>query len=165
MILPAEKHHAPLIQSIAEKSWAVAYSQILSAEQLEYMLDLFYTLPVLEKTMEEQTFLLHGTEGFAAYQLNYPAVGVCKIHKLYVLPETQGSGAGRKMVEAIAEVALEQGCHQLILNVNKYNRALGFYQKIGFKIKKEEVIDIGRGFVMDDYVLIKNLTPPSKRVG
>jgi hypothetical protein len=41
----------------------------------------------------------------------------------------------------------------VFLNVNKYNKAKFFYEKLGFTITKEEVIDIGNDYVMDDYVM------------
>jgi hypothetical protein len=41
----------------------------------------------------------------------------------------------------------------VFLNVNKYNKAQYFYSKLGFAIIKEEVIDIGNDYVMDDYVM------------
>ena len=41
----------------------------------------------------------------------------------------------------------------LFLNVNKHNQsAIGFYEKHGFFLVKKEVIDIGNGFIMDDFV-------------
>lgn len=169
MISPAVKQDAATIIAIAEKSWAATYREILSAEQYDYMMEMFYSLPAIQQTMEEQTFLIcrNGQEvtGFISYQLNYPEDGYCKIHKLYLLPEAQGTGSGRKLIDAVAEIAANHHCSRLTLNVNKYNKALGFYEKIGFSVAYPEVIDIGRGFVMDDFVLIKNLTPPSKRAG
>lgn len=169
MIFPAAKQDAATIIAIAEKSWAATYREILSAEQYDYMMEMFYSLSAVQQTMEEQTFLIcrNGPEatGFVSFQLNYPEAGYCKIHKLYVLPETQGTGTGRKLIDAVEKIAVDHHCSRLTLNVNKYNKALGFYQKMGFSVDRPEVIDIGRGFVMDDFVLIKNLTPPSKRAG
>jgi ribosomal protein S18 acetylase RimI-like enzyme len=43
------------------------------------------------------------------------------------------------------------------LNVNKRNIAIRFYESIGFAITNEEVIDIGNGFVMDDFVMEKTI--------
>lgn len=171
MIFRATIQDAPTIIGIAEKSWAATYREILSSVQYDYMLEKFYSLQAVEEMLNngEQVFLLYkpGQEvtGFISYQLNHPGAGYCKIHKLYILPEVHGTGAGRKLVDAVTEIALSRHCSQLTLNVNKYNKALGFYERIGFRIAYPEVIDIGRGYVMDDYVLIKNLTPPSERVG
>lgn len=157
MIRPTSKEDVATIIAIAEKSWVAAYRDILSVEQYDYMIRKFYSPEALQQTMEEQAFLLcySGGEatGFAAYQLNYPAGGYCKIHKLYVLPDVHGTGTGRKLVHEIAKIAGENQCTRLTLNVNKYNKALGFYEKMGFRVERPEVIDIGRGYVMDDFVM------------
>jgi ribosomal protein S18 acetylase RimI-like enzyme len=39
------------------------------------------------------------------------------------------------------------------VNVNRHNKALHFYEKYGFKIIREEDIDIGEGYFMNDYVM------------
>ncbi len=171
MICRATAQDAPTIIGIAEKSWAATYREILSSEQYDYMLGKFYSLKAVEEMLNkaEQVFLLFKTEqevvGFISYQLDHPGAGYCKIHKLYILPEVHGTGAGRRLVDAVTEIASGHHCNRLILNVNKYNKALGFYERIGFSVAYPEIIDIGRGYVMDDFVLIKNLTPPSERVG
>ena len=76
-----------------------------------------------------------------------------KIHKIYVLPETQGTGLGRQFFELVKEKAKENNQKAIFLNVNKYNSALHFYTKLGFSIVNDEVIDIGEGYVMDDYIM------------
>ena len=43
--------------------------------------------------------------------------------------------------------------NEIVLNVNRKNPAIMFYQKIDFVIDTEEIIDIGEGFVMDDYIM------------
>ena len=51
-----------------------------------------------------------------------------------------------------------QRCSTLILNVNKNNvQAIRAYEKNGFAIREAVVVDIGGGFVMDDYVMAKPL--------
>ena len=58
-------------------------------------------------------------------------------------------------MDYIAVEAQRQKNVALFLNVNKYNNALHFYLKQGFFKIREEVIDIGNGYVMDDYVMEK----------
>ena len=70
-----------------------------------------------------------------------------------MLPETQGTGLGRHFFELVKEKVIENNQKAVFLNVNKYNKALFFYEKLGFTIVKDEVIDIGNGYVMDDYVM------------
>ncbi|MNQ75341.1 putative acetyltransferase [compost metagenome] len=73
------------------------------------------------------------------------------------MPETQGKGIGKKVIDEIAELALDNNSTSLILNVNRFNTALGFYKKIGFEIVDEVNIDIGKGYLMEDYVMKKGL--------
>jgi ribosomal protein S18 acetylase RimI-like enzyme len=70
-----------------------------------------------------------------------------------VLPETQGTGLGRQFFELVKIKAIEQDQKAIFLNVNKRNYAIHFYTKLGFTKVKDEVIDIGEGYVMDDYVM------------
>lgn len=164
MIKDASLSDIPIIIHIAYKSWEVAYKDILSPTQKEYMLNLFYTAAAIKKQFIEdrQKFILYQdqgiTVGFASYELHNPTDGTCKIHKLYLLPNTQGKGFGAKLIDSIILRAKENSCRKLILNVNKFNKAKQFYEKMGFSVSKEEVIEIGEGYVMDDYVMQKNIS-------
>jgi ribosomal protein S18 acetylase RimI-like enzyme len=70
-----------------------------------------------------------------------------------VLPTTQGKGVGKHLLELTSEIALEAKNTTLTLNVNRYNKAIEFYKKIGFEIIGQENIDVGQGFLMEDYIL------------
>jgi diamine N-acetyltransferase len=51
-------------------------------------------------------------------------------------------------------IALQNRDKFLYLNVNRFNeKAISFYQHIGFYEAYREVIDIGNGFIMDDIVM------------
>jgi ribosomal protein S18 acetylase RimI-like enzyme len=147
-----------IVADLAKRIWPVAYATILSNEQLHYMLDRFYNLEALQKQLENgQVFYLAQNEnqefvGFVSYEINCEP-NKTKIHKIYVLPETQGTGIGKQLFELVKTKAQENQQTAIFLNVNKYNNAQNFYQKLGFTITKEEVIDIGNGYVMDDYVM------------
>jgi GNAT superfamily N-acetyltransferase len=95
--------------------------------------------------------------GFIGIEHNYNDKAVTKIHKIYLLPETQGKGIGKKVIDEIGKLALDNNSTALILNVNRFNTALGFYKKIGFEIVDEVNIDIGKGYLMEDYVMEKKL--------
>ncbi len=146
-----------IVKDLAYKIWPDAYSEILSASQLNYMLNKFYSVEALENQMKlGHVFLLLGEPnqylGFASYQLNYEP-NTCKLHKIYIDSTLQGKGNGKKLLKEVISKAQENQQKSLILNVNKYNKAIIFYQAQGFKIIKEEVIDIGNNYVMDDYVM------------
>lgn len=79
-----------------------------------------------------------------------------KLHKLYVHPDWQRRGIGRALLNETEHLSAQQGVRNLVLNVNKRNeRAIVAYRKHGFTIRKSVVVDIGGGFVMDDYIMVK----------
>lgn len=157
-IINARPEHLPLVQNIAQLTWPVAYGQIISAAQLEYMLERMYHLEALAAQLAAgQNFLLtySGEDpiGFASYELHYHQEPITKLHKLYVLPTAQGLGAGRALLQEVARRAVAAGCPTVRLNVNRANPAIHFYQKMGWQIVATADIDIGQGFFMNDYVM------------
>ena len=148
----------PIVIDLTKKIWPVAYGEILSKAQLDYMIHKFYNETALRELMQKgHVFYLAQDDndnyvGFVSYEINSEP-NKTKIHKIYVLPETQGTGLGRQFFELIKEKALEKNQNAIFLNVNKYNKAIHFYNKLGFTKVKDEVIDIGNGYVMDDYVM------------
>ena len=151
-----------IIQEIAYKTWPDCYGNILSKIQLDYMLGKFYSLEALHNnTLNGQHFLLIKETGiplgFAAYEHNYTGRNVTRIHKIYVLPTTQGKGLGKLLIQKMQSFAEENHSEVLSLNVNRFNPARSFYEKIGFHIVGEEDIEIGNGYLMEDYIMEKQL--------
>lgn len=153
-----------IIQEITNITWPITYGEILSQTQLDYMLSLFYSEEALAKQIEnkEQLFYLisdsESTIGFIGIEHNYKNEAVTKIHKIYLLPETQGKGYGKIVFESIEKLALENNSTALLLNVNRFNTALNFYKKLGFEIKETVDIEIGNGYLMEDYVMGKQIS-------
>ncbi|WP_136668092.1 GNAT family N-acetyltransferase [Flavobacterium sp. H122] len=157
-IVQCNKEQLEIVRDLAYKIWPDTYGEILSKEQLSYMLGNFYAIPSLEKQFNDgHVFLLVEEEGdflgFAAYEVNCKEKGKTKLHKIYVLPDTQGKGIGKILLNEVKSRAKEANNDYLFLNVNKYNKALYFYEKQGFEKIADEVIDIGNGYVMDDYIM------------
>jgi ribosomal protein S18 acetylase RimI-like enzyme len=150
------------IQQLAEEIWPVAYAEILSKEQLRYMLDLFYAEDSLRQQYEEKKhrFIIaydidQSPCGFASFSPISETENRFKLHKLYVLPLLQGMGLGRALIEhVIQEIKTNFPIH-LELNVNRHNEAVHFYRKCGFTIIREEDIEIGNGYFMNDFVMEK----------
>jgi ribosomal protein S18 acetylase RimI-like enzyme len=154
----ATKNQLPIIQELTYKIWPVAYGEILSNEQLDYMLHKFYETSYLESQIDNgQVFLLAEENGihygFASYELNCNNSNKTKIHKLYVLPETQGKGLGKQLVVYIKGIAKEHQNEAVFLNVNRFNKALSFYEKLGFTNIETIDIEIGNGYLMEDYIM------------
>jgi RsiW-degrading membrane proteinase PrsW (M82 family)/ribosomal protein S18 acetylase RimI-like enzyme len=154
----------PLIRDMAYKIWPVTYGSILSKEQIDYMLDLIYGEKVLHEQMEnniEFIIVYDGVHpvGFASFSLI--EAQVYKLHKIYVLPSQQGRGTGRFIIDQLVKAMKTKGAITLQLNVNRHNNAKSFYEKLGFVVIKEEDIDIGNGYFMNDYVMEKRLSTES----
>ena len=81
-----------------------------------------------------------------------------KLHKLYLLAELRGRGLGSRLLLFCEDAARAAGARRLVLNVNKRNdRAIAAYRRNGFRVAASVVNDIGGGFVMDDFVMAKEL--------
>jgi len=147
----------PIIQEIAYKTWPVAYGQILSTAQLDYMLEMMYSSETLNEniTNKGHLFLLaKGSSsclGFASCEHRYLDKNTTRLHKLYLLPEAQGKGIGKLLLDEVIFLAKENHSEKLSLNVNKFNKAFIFYKKMGFEIVAEEDLEIGNGYLMEDY--------------
>ena len=161
-LTPATPADLPTIERLARVIWPPTFRDILSPEQIEYMLEMMYSQAALREQVAErghQFLLLREGEtaiGYTSYQLDY-LPGTTKIHKIYLLPQTQGKGYGRALIDAVTNRARAAGQQRLRLDVNYQNPAVGFYQHLGFDIIERVDTKIGEGFLMEDYVLERKL--------
>jgi ribosomal protein S18 acetylase RimI-like enzyme len=155
------------VTSLAHQIWPDVYSEMISGEQIEYMLDWMYSP---EKIREEirsgiryQLIKRQGKPiGFFSFGPLSPGEP-CFIHKIYVAPDHHRKGFGSRALLEIERMASTEGASGLELRVNRENkRAIALYHQSGFQITAEDCADIGGGFVMDDYIFRKDLTPPDQ---
>ncbi len=149
------------IQHVARESWPVAYGNIISKEQIEYMLDWMYSTASLTEQMTDARTefvvaeTLQGVVGFASYTTDVG--GYSKLNKLYVLSTTKGRGYGAKLLVECMHRAQRKGASYMELQVNKANPSKQFYERMGFVIRQSYVMEIGQGYVMDDYIMQRSL--------
>jgi ribosomal protein S18 acetylase RimI-like enzyme len=149
----------PLLIDLAQRIWRACYPEIISHEQIEFMLGWMYSEDEIRRQIAAgvpwKIAELNGSAiGYLSYQREDD--GRVKISKLYVLPEHQRRGYGQEMLTSIFEQARMLGAPAVWLQVNKRNAgAIGAYREAGFKIIDEAVFDIGGGFVMDDYLMAR----------
>ena len=152
-----------IIRDIAYKTWPDTYGEIVSAAQIDYMLESLYSIETLSANIIEKGhhFLFAKEDdhylGFTSYEHHFNAGPVTKIHKIYILPEAQGKGVGKMLIDEVVDLAKEAGIEKLRLNVNRHNKAISFYRKLDFAIVAEEVIQLDHGYVMDDYIMEKQI--------
>jgi ribosomal protein S18 acetylase RimI-like enzyme len=160
-IVEASTNDFKVIREIAYQTWPIAYGEILSKTQLDYMLEAFYNEETLKDSVVNKGhyFVLakegEETLGFVSYEHHYNQKMQTKIHKIYILPQTQGKGTGKTLIDFVEKVAKKNNSTALSLNVNRYNKALHFYQKLGFEIVEEVDIELDHGYLMEDYVMEK----------
>ncbi len=162
-IIQIDSKHFSIIRELAYQIWPHTYGNILSEIQLNYMLEKFYCDEILLQNIIEKHHLFYIIQsenknvGFFSIENNYKNQLITRIHKLYLLPETQGKGYGKKILGFIENLAKEKGTNKLSLNVNRYNAAQNFYHKMGFNIILEEDIKLDYGYLMEDYLMEKNI--------
>ena len=145
----------PGIRQLAASVWPSTYQEILSGEQIHYMMELFYSVDSLKEQFHKHSFIIgylnNEPVGFASYS---PAAdAVYKLHKLYVSTSVQGMGLGKALINFIITDLRRYEATALELNVNRNNKARAFYERMGFEVVREEDIDIGNHFWMNDYVM------------
>lgn len=162
-IRPATEVDLPIIRRLAAVIWHAHYPGIISAEQIDYMLQRMYSPETLQREFCElnirfECLLADGTmAGFAAHGPAESPV-VRKLHKLYLHPDWQGQGLGSRLLQHCEGEARRLGATRMWLTVNKRNaRAIAAYRRNGFTVQDAVVSDIGGGFVMDDLVMAKHL--------
>lgn len=148
-----------LIHKMAKEVFPATYNEILSPEQLDYMMDWMYAPRNILKQMEEERHIY-----FIAYKdgeiCGYVSVqqqekDVFHLQKIYVLPHFQGTHCGsflfKEAIRYIKEVHPEPCLMEL--NVNRNNKALQFYEHMGMRKLREGDFPIGNGYYMNDYIM------------
>lgn len=161
-IRKATKDDCPLIRQLAEQIFPATYKEIISQEQIDFMMDWMYSVPNLNKQMDD------GHIYFLAYRESVP-VGYVSIEqqdkdlfhlqKIYVLGSEQGTGCGKFLfTEAVKYIkSVHPAPCTMELNVNRENRALRFYEHMGMRKARRGDFPIGNGFFMTDYIMSMEL--------
>jgi diamine N-acetyltransferase len=161
-IEPVLAGHLAEIAALAAVIWRAHYPGIISPEQISYMLDRMYRVDTLRAELEGGIHWFRALtdgelRGFASIGPTNTAAEF-KLHKLYVHPGWQRHGLGSALLNECESTARNHDATTLVLNVNKQNKkAIVAYLKRGFTIRDSIVADIGSGFVMDDFVMVKTL--------
>lgn len=160
---PATVEDAPNLAALAAVIWPEAFSDMITRAQIEYMLKHLQSAQAMATQMREgffYWFICRGDQriGYAAVRYDVDE-NIGHLSKLYILAAERGGGASLHALNALCDDARARGATRLSLTVNKTNaRAIRFYEKHGFKKTRALVIDIGGGFVMDDFVMERPLT-------
>jgi GNAT superfamily N-acetyltransferase len=152
----------PEIGELARAIWRQHYASIIGSAQIEYMLRNKYTPMDLEPYVgaPDRWFdVLRVDDKPSGFLRTFRASrDEFKLEEIYVAKGLRGKGYGKLLLDRAESLAREQRCRTMFLYVNRANEgSIGAYLRNGFTVKESKVVDIGHGFVMDDYLMEKSL--------
>lgn len=160
-LCPVSESDHGAVAEMAASIWPIAYGDILSSEQLDYMITWMYSPEAMLRDVADGVEYVWIQRG--GHRLGFLAFGPvrsgeeCPLHKFYVLSGAQGQGVGSATMQALFTRLNDRGATGLWLRVNRENaRAIRFYEKNGFLVRAEDCKDIGNGYVMDDHIMARS---------
>ena len=151
------------VARMAHEVWNEYYVSLIGQAQVDYMVAKFQSAVAMQAQVDSGYEYFHIRQsgvnvGYAAIRHDAADARIF-ISKLYLLAAHRKAGAGRQTLELIERMARERGATHLWLTVNKGNASVQAYERLGFRIVEAMVMDIGGGYVMDDYKMEKAVGP------
>lgn len=146
-----------LIEELGRKIWHEHYSLILEPDQIDYMIDKFQSASAITRQMKNQGYeyyLINEGDSTVGYMGLVMEPEKLFLSKLYIAKEARGKGLASKAFEFLKDMATSNKKQTIWLTVNRHNSgSIAVYEKKGFLKVREQVTDIGNGYVMDDYIM------------
>jgi diamine N-acetyltransferase len=161
-IKPLRAAEIPAIGELARAIWREHHVKFISAAQVEYMLRDKYTATDLAPYVngnDRWLDVLHAGDSIGGFlRCIRKDPGELKLEEIYVSRALRGKGMGSRLLARAESLARGSGCASVALYVNRANdTAVHAYRHAGFVVRNELVVDIGNGFVMDDFLMVKSL--------
>ncbi|MGA7723137.1 MAG: GNAT family N-acetyltransferase [Ignavibacteriaceae bacterium] len=145
---------ADIVETLAIEIWNEHYIPIIGKQQVDYMLAKFQSKEAMKEQIKKgYSYFLVEEEG-----RNIGYIGIelkideLFLSKLYIKSSERGMGYGKKALKFLEELARGKNINKISLTVNKNNvKSIAAYERMGFKNLGSIVMDIGGGFIMDDY--------------
>jgi ribosomal protein S18 acetylase RimI-like enzyme len=163
-LLKTKEEELSKIAEMAELIWKKYYIEIITMKQIEYMLEKFYSTAALKsqiKLGQDFYFVKNESEFLGFISMSKQDHSIFFIHKFYILPEQHRKKLGTMVLQEIfKEINASKVAdnYTIKLTVNRQNfKAINFYFKNGFTIESVEDFDIGGSYLMNDFVMVKNV--------
>ena len=147
------------IRRVALEAWQATYTSIISAAQIDFMLNRFYNPETLSSQLNDEGhdfYILEEDGKLQGYAHCYPEADAMKLSKIYFYTKAKGKGFGQKLIMYCEQEAFQKGYRKMILNVNRHNPAQHFYLKMGYLILEEVDIPLDV-YWLNDYIMAKEL--------
>jgi GNAT superfamily N-acetyltransferase len=149
-----------LISELAKKIWNDHYIDIISQQQIDFMLEKMYSISSITDQLNELNhhyyiiYLANTPIGFLS--ISSLDKEIFSLNKFYILSGKQKIGIGTIVFNKIIQKLINP--KTIFLTVNRANyKSINFYFKNGFIIKKVEDFNIGEGYFMNDFVMVNYL--------
>ena len=155
---------AEQIQELAELAyeiWHEYFPCLLTEEQIVYMVERYQSVRAISEQIEKQGyeyFVLFDNEEMLGYLGMQPQEGSLFLSKIYLRAPHRGKGYASQAFAFIEQICHDRVLDAIWLTVNKGNeQAIHAYEAKGFRVVREQKVDIGNDFFMDDYVMQKDI--------
>ena len=150
--------------AIAKIVWHETFDSLLPPGQTDYMIDHFQSDHAVKDQMARQNYRYYLAKlegeyaGFVGYAPWYEGQKEMYLSKVYLLSQCRGQGVVRRLFQWVEEETKKEGLSKIRLTVNKKNtHAAQVYAHYGYETVEAVETDIGSGYVMDDYVMVKHV--------
>lgn len=144
------------IERLAHEIWQQYYVPIIGEKQVAYMIKKFYCREALaaQHTEGQQFLMIYIDEKPSGYiGISRQQGGQYFLHKFYLDTKLHRKGVGSEIFKLLTAAYPDSKSIRLQVNINNF-KSINFYFKCGFLIEKRYVLDIGEGYVMDDYIMV-----------
>ena len=155
------------LSQIADEIWHEYWPALIGEAQTDYMVEKFQSEEAIRRDVAENNYeywiLLDGdTEEVVGYTGGHeePETNRYFISKIYLFESQRGKGYARQVVDFYNDLCLERNLHAMYLTVNKGNElGVRAYKGTDFEIIDAVETDIGKGFIMDDFIMERKTMP------
>ena len=152
------------LAALAKPIWTDHFTPIIGAEQTAYMIEKFQSDHAVKDQMAHQNYRYYLAKlgdryaGFVGFAPRYEGKEEMYLSKVYILSDCRHQGVVRRLFDLVEEEARKEGLSKIRLTVNKHNtHAYEVYQHYGYENVESVKADIGSGYYMDDYVMVKRV--------
>lgn len=153
----AQEKDLETIANLAKVIWNDHYVPFIGQKQVDYMLAKIYNHQSLmeQLTVKKHVFYLikNDEETLGFLSISSENNTDYFLHKLYIDQQKSNTGIGTDVLNILIKTINSKS---LTLTVNRQNfKSINFYFKNGFKINRVEDFDIGDGYQMNDFVMVR----------
>ncbi|ULL18376.1 GNAT family N-acetyltransferase [Paenibacillus sp. H1-7] len=153
------------VARLAAEIWREYYVSLITIEQIDYMIGKYQSVSAIADQIHHQ-----GYEYYLIHHEGVSPIGYISVRqeeqklflsKFYIDKEYRGQGYASQAFAFLEHLCKERNLSHIWLTVNRHNEpSIAVYEKKGFRTVREQIADIGNGFVMDDYIMEKEIPVP-----